>query len=162
MNLKTPEIAGLLVGLADALPRLLAAAWFTPGDGRLYGPLVLANVHHKNGVLGIGLTTMQGFAMAAGLLAIYYLMTRLAAHWLGPDQVGFRWARACLAVVAGVLVLNAGESLISAKVTDYVGLARGTRVWMLNFGDVAITAALLAYLPLMAWAGVSGWRARTA
>lgn len=162
MNPKFPEALGLLVGLADALPRLLAAAWLAPGDGRLYGPLVLANVHHRNGVLGIGLTTMQGFAMAAGLLAFYYAMTRLAAHWLGPDEPGFRWARACLAVVAGVLALNAGESLLSTKVTDYVGLARGTRVWMLNFGDIAITVALLAYLPLMAWGGVAGWRARAA
>lgn len=157
-----PELLGLAVGLADALPRLLAARWFEPGDGRLYGPLVLANVHHPNGVLGIGLSTMQGFAMAAGLLAMYYTATRLAGRWLGPDEAGFRWARACLAVVAGVLVLNTLESYFSAKVTDYVGLARGKQVLMFNFGDVAVTVALLAYLPLMVWAGLRGWRARTA
>lgn len=159
---KYPELTGLAIGLVDALPRWLAAQAFAPGGGRLHGPLVLANVHHPNGMLGIGLSTMQGFAMAAGLLAMYYTATRLAGRWLGPEEAGFRWARACLAVVAGVLVLNTLESYFTAKVTDYVGLARGTQVMMFNLGDVVVTLALLAYLPLMAWAGVRGWRARAA
>ena len=157
-----PELIGLAIGLADALPRWLAAYAFAPGGGRLHGPLVLANVHHPNGMLGIGLSTMQGFAMAAGLLAMYYTATRLAGRWLGPDEAGFRWARACLAMVAGVLVLNTLESFYTAKVTDYLGLARGKQVLMFNLGDVVVTLALLAYLPLMVWAGLRGWRARTA
>lgn len=162
MNLKTPEICGLILGLYDALPRLLAAWWFAPGDGELYGPLVLANVHHKSGMLGIGLTTMQGFSLAAFLLAFYYILTWLAARWIAPWHPGFRWARGCIAVVAGVLLLNVGETLLSDKVTDYIGVARGTRVWMLNFGDIAITGALVAYALLMVWASIAGWRARAA
>lgn len=156
---RNPELIGLLIGLADALPRWLASRWYAPGDGQLHGMLVVANVHHRNETLSIGLTTMQGFALAAVVLVVYYAATRAAAHCLGPALPGFRAARACLAVVAGVLLLNALESAWTGKVTDYIGLARGSRVWMLNLGDLALWAALAAYLPLLAWASWSGWSA---
>lgn len=157
--MRNPELIGLLIGLADVVPRWLASRWFTPGDGQLHGLLVIANVHHRNEMLPIGLTTMQGFAVAAFVLAVYYAATRAAACCLGPGLPGFRAARACLAVVAGVLLLNVAESAWTGKVTDYVGLARGSRVWMFNFGDLVLWTALAAYLPLLVWGSWSGWSA---
>jgi hypothetical protein len=77
--LRHPELAGVAVGLADGVFRAVAALVFDPHEGELFGPLLLGNVHHPNGIKGFGLTTMQWFAISAIVLAVIYGGVRLCS-----------------------------------------------------------------------------------
>ena len=142
---RCPELFGLLIGVLDAIPRLVAAAAYAPGKGSLHGWLLIGNVHHVNGPKGLGMDTMQWFGIGAVILLVYYAAVMITAYLLRPASGWFLVARGALGVVAGTLLLNVVESLATGKVTDYIGWAIGTRFTALNFGDVLVTIALVVF-----------------
>ncbi len=144
-----PELAGLLLGLADAPLRLLAALAFAPADGRVFGPLLLANVHHHNEVRAFGWTSMDWFGVAAITLALMYAGVRFCDHVAGGANAGFRASRGLLAIVAGVLLLNALESAATGKVTDFIGWVHDGRFTAVNLGDIVLTVGLVGLMPAM-------------
>ena len=143
--MKWPELYGVLAGVLDAVPRLLAAATWAPSKASLHGSLLLGNVHHENGPKGLGMDTMQWFGIAAVLLAVFLTGVHLTAFLLRPANGWFLVARGALGAIGGVLLLNVVESLSSRKVTDYIGWTDGTHVTMLNFGDLVVFAACLVF-----------------
>ena len=143
--MKRPELFGALLGVLDAVPRLLAAAYYAPSKASMHGWLILGNVHHENGPKGLGMDTMQWFAIAAVLLAVFLATVHVTAWLLRPANAWFLLARGALGAICGVLLLNVVESLATRKVTDYIGWADGTRVTVLNFGDLLVYAACLLF-----------------
>lgn len=144
-----PELAGLLLGLSDVVFRAIAAFAFPPSGGKMFGPLLLANVHHPNGLKALGMTTMHWFGISAIVLAMLYGGVMLCVRLAPRDYPAWRVARGLLAVVAGVLLLNVLESAFTGKVTDFIGIVRGTRFHAWNFGDMALTLALIGLIPSM-------------
>ena len=144
--LRFPEVFGVLLGLLDAVPRLIIAALYKPSEASMHGWLLLGNVHHVNGPKGLGLDTLQWFGIAAVLLFLFYGSVQAAAVLLRPANGWFLLARGALGVVGGVLLLNVIESLASSKVTDYVGWVVGTRFTVINLGDVMVWLALLVFV----------------
>ena len=145
MLARSPELAGLAIGVLDALPRLLAASMYAPGKASLHGWLLLGNVHHVNGPKGLGLDTMQWFGIGAVVLIAYLVAVHITAYLMRPVNGWFLVARGALGAVGGVLLLNVVESLATNKVTDYIGWANGTRFTAINFGDVVLMLALLTF-----------------
>jgi hypothetical protein len=142
-----PELLGLMLGLSDALFRAFAAFAFAPGEARVYGVLLLGNVHHHNEVRAFGLPTMAWFGIAAVVFAALYAGVRIAEYGARPGNSGFLLCRALLGVVAGVLSLNVIESLVTAKVTNYFGWVLGGRFTAINLGDVLTWLCLALLVP---------------
>ncbi len=142
-----PELLGLMLGLSDALFRAVAAFAFDPGEARIYGALLLGNVHHHNEVRAFGLPTMAWFGIAAVVFAAFYAGVRIAEYGARPGNSGFLLCRALLGAVAGVLTLNVIESLVTAKVTNYVGWVLGGRFTAINFGDLLTWLCLVLFVP---------------
>src|SRR5688500_17601428 len=130
-----PELFGMLLGVLDAVPRLVAAWVFKPAEASIHGWLLLGNVHHVNGPKGLGMDTMQWFGIAAVLLVMFHVSVVVTANLLRATNGWMLVARGALGAVAGVLLLNVLESLATGKVTDYIGWVVGTRFTALNFGD---------------------------
>lgn len=147
-----PELLGMLVGLGDALFRAVAAVAFDPGEARVYGALLLGNVHHHNEIRAFGLTTMAWFGIASVVLGAIYAAVRVAEYGARPGNAGFLLCRALLGAVAGVLVLNVIESLATQKVTNYIGWVLGSRFTAINFGDVLTWLCLVMLLPSLVMA----------
>lgn len=147
---KLPELAGLLLGLLDLFPRLLANLLYEPSEARLHGSLLYGNIPHPNGTMALGLGTMSWFAIAAGVLAAMYGGLRLAEYLAHASNPGFRIGRFLLGCVGGVLVLNVVEALARGSVTNYIGLAYGGRFTAINFGDVLVWLSLCGVLPALA------------
>jgi hypothetical protein len=145
-----PELAGFLVGLLDLLPRLLANLMYAPSEARLHGSLLYGNIPHPNGTMALGLGTMSWFAIAAGVLAVMYGGVRLAEHLAQASNSGFRTGRFLLACVGGVLVLNVVEGMTRGSVTNYIGIAYGTRFTAINLGDLLVWLSLCGMLPALA------------
>jgi hypothetical protein len=144
---KHPELAGLLIGLVDLPLRLIAAAVWSSSDGRIYGPVLLGNVHHPVETRAFGLDSLQWFWIAAVMLTLFYAGVWLCTRVSGRDYGGYRFARFSLAAMAGVLVLNLSEALLTGKVTDYFGLINGSRAHVINLGDVVVTLSAIATAP---------------
>lgn len=142
-----PEFAGIVVGLLDVVPRAIAATVFAPSAASIHGPLLLGNVHHVNGTRAFGLGSMAWFAASGTALALLYLALRVAARPLDPHNVAYVFARGLFGAMAGVLLLNVAESLLTGKVTDYVGVVYGGRFTAVNFGDLLLWLCLLALVP---------------
>jgi hypothetical protein len=142
-----PEIAGFLVGLLDLLPRMLANVMYEPSEARLHGSLLYGNIPHPNGTMALGLGTMSWFAIAACVVAVMYGGVRLAEHLAPASNPGYRIGRFLLGCVGGVLALNVIEALVRGSVTNYIGLAYGTRFTAINFGDLLLWLSLAALLP---------------
>ncbi|HLT03850.1 MAG TPA: hypothetical protein VK019_02660 [Pseudomonas sp.] len=151
--MKRPELCGLLLGLFDAVPRLLICLLFAPGDGhRLFGPLVLARVHHREFDIGHGLTSTHAMAIFIGLFLFAVLTLRVLAWHFRLDGALLRWALFAFAAGLGVTVLDLSETLLTGKVTEYFGLVRNARVSLYNFGDLVRWMSLLVP-PLLAIVG---------
>ena len=144
--LRYPELAGVLLGLLDAVPRLVAAAVYAPSEASIHGWLLLGNVHQLNGPKGLGLHTLQWFGVAAVFLLLFYVSVQATVVLLRPVNGWFLVARGALGAVAGVLLLNVLESLASGKVTDYIGWVIGTRFTAINLGDLLVWCALPVFL----------------
>ncbi|KFN51297.1 hypothetical protein [Arenimonas composti] len=154
--LRHPETAGLLLGLSDVIFRALAAATWPPSGGRLFGRFFLANVHHRVEKRAFGLDSLEWFGIAAVVVVLMYGGVRLCSHVAHRDYAGYRLARFAVAAMAGVLMLNTAEALLTGKVTDWFGLVHGNGGKALNLGDlVAWTAAVL--VPGGIFAGVIGY-----
>lgn len=149
-----PELVGLAIGMSDAIFRAIAALVFDPAEARVYGGLLLGNVHHVNGPMAFGLNTMHWFGISGAILLLYYSGLRAAEYLVRPGNVWFPVSRGLLAVAAGVLVLNVLESIATGKVTNYVGWVVGTRFTAINLGDVVLWLSLAA-LPLAFCAAVA-------
>ena len=145
--LRFPEVLGLGAGLLDAVPRAIAATVYAPAAATVHGPLLIGNVHHVNGTRAFGLDSMAWFAASGAALAALYLALRVAARPLDPHNVAYLFARGLFGAMAGVLLLNVAESLLTGKVTDYVGLVYGGRFTAVNFGDLLLWMSLLALVP---------------
>lgn len=150
--LANPELAGLLVGLSDAPLRAVVASIWVPSKGEFVGPFIVGNVHHHVGIRALGLGTLQWFGIAAVLLVLFYAYVRFCEHLARRDYSGFRMARAGLAAMCGVLVLNTLEAVATGKVTDYIGIADGNRAHVANWGDAVVTigAATVAFSLILA------------
>lgn len=142
-----PELLGLLLGLADSIFRAAAAFAFDPGDARVYGALMVGNVHHHNEIRAFGLSTMAWFGIAAAVFGAIYAGVRIAECGARPGNAGFLFCRALLGAVAGVLALNVIESAVTAKVTNYIGWVVGGRFTAINFGDMLTWLCLVLLLP---------------
>ena len=145
-----PEALGMFVGLVDAIPRAVAAWVYAPSEATLHGVVLLGNVHHVNGIRALGLDTMAWFAIGAAILAVLYAALRTAGRVLALDNAAFAAARGLLGVVGGVLLLNVVESWWTGKVTNWIGIAYGTRFTAFNFGDVVVFLGTGAVLPVFA------------
>lgn len=145
-----PELLGLMLGLADAIFRALAAFAFEPGDARVYGALLIGNVHHHNEIRALGLPTMAWFGIAAVVFGMFYAGVRIAEYGARPGNAGFLWCRVLLGAVAGVLLLNVLESAVTAKVTNYVGWVLDGRFTAINLGDVMTWLSLALLMPAFA------------
>jgi hypothetical protein len=142
-----PELAGAMLGLADAVPRAVAAFAYSPSAASLHGVLLLGNVHHVNGVRAFGLGSMAWFALSGGVLALGYLGLRAAGRALAGDNPAYLFARGLFGAMFGVLLLNVAESLATGKVTNYIGIALAGRFTAINLGDLLLWLCLLALLP---------------
>lgn len=149
-----PELAGLVVGWLDLLPRLLANLVYEPGEARLHGSLLYGNIPHPNGTMALGLGTMSWFAIAACVMAAAYGGVRLAENLAHASNHGFRIGRFLLGCAGGVLALNIAEALARGSVTNYIGLAYGSRFTAINLGDVLLWLSLCGLLPALAVAAV--------
>lgn len=147
-----PELLGMTICLADVLFRAIAAFAFDPGEARVYGALLLGNVHHHNEIRAFGLDTMAWFGIAAAILGTLYGGVRLAEYGARPGNAGFLACRVLLGAVAGVLALNVIESLATRKVTNYFGWVLGSRFTAINLGDVLIWLSLILLLPALVMA----------
>lgn len=147
-----PEGLGLLVGFGDVVFRAIAAVIFAPSEAQRHGWLLLGNVHHHTEIRAFGLSTMEWFGISGVVLAFIYGGVRLSEYGARPGNAGFLLSRGLLGVVAGVLVLNVVESLVSGKVTNYIGWVHGSRFTAINFGDVLIIVCLFLVVPAMVWA----------
>ena len=145
-----PEALGVAIGLVDAVPRAIAAWAYAPSKASLHGVVLLGNVHHVNGPRALGLDTMAWFAIGAAILAVLYAALRTAGRMLALDNAAFAAARGLLGVVGGVLLLNVVESLWSGKVTNWIGIAYGTRFTAFNLGDVVVFLGTAAVVPVFA------------
>lgn len=145
-----PEFAGLVLGLLDVLPRLLAIAMYAPKEARLHGSFLYGNIPHPNGPMAFGLGTLSWFAIAAIVLAAMYGAVRLGERLAEASNTGFLIARFLLGTVAGVLALNSAEAIASGRVTNYFGVAYGARFTALNLGDLLLWFSLCGFLPAMA------------
>lgn len=154
MMTRCPELVGLAIGMADAIVRAIAALAFEPGEAKVYGGLLLGNVHHVNGPMAFGLNTLHWFGISAAVLLLYYFGVRVTEYLVRPGNVWFPVSRGLLAVAAGVLVLNVLESVTTGKVTNYVGWVAGTRFTAINLADVVLWLSLAA-LPLAFCAAVA-------
>lgn len=158
--LATPELAGLVLGLADAVPRALAALAYAPTKASLYGPLLVGNVHHVNGPRAFGLGTFEWFGIGAAILATLYAALRIGGTALRIDHPAFLIARGLCGVIGGILLLNVAEAAITGKVTNYVGLAVGARFTAINGADVLAMLCVAALPPCIAAAFVMPLLAR--
>ncbi|KAA2284962.1 signal peptidase II [Arenimonas fontis] len=149
--MRYPEVAGLSIGLMDVIPRILVAAIYEPSQGDVFGPFLIANVHNSRETIALGLSTMDGFQIGMVIIMGLYLLTMMAARMLRADNLGFRLGRMALAVAMGVALLNMGEWVLTAKVTDYVGVMSGTRFWAINLGDLALGMSMVGFPALLAW-----------
>lgn len=147
-----PELPGLLFGLGDVVFRTIACLVFDPSEVRLYGSLLVGNVHHHNEIRAFGLGTMAWFGIAGALLLVLYAGVRIAESGMKPGNIGFLVSRGLLGAICGVLVLNVLESIATGKVTNYIGLAYGTRFTAINFGDLLLWVCLAALLPAIVFA----------
>lgn len=145
-----PEVIGVLAGLADGLLRVAAGMFFDPSEARVYGPLLIGNVHHHNEVRALGLTTMQWFGIGGVLLCLMYAGLRLGEYGAKSANVWFLVARAMLGSIAGILLLNVVESLLTQKVTNYVGWTHAGRFTAINFGDAVVWISSGLLLPVVA------------
>lgn len=142
-----PELLGLMLGLGDSVFRAIAAFVFDPGEARVYGALMVGNVHHHNEIRAFGLPTMAWFGIAAAVFGTIYAGVRIAEYGARPGNSGFLFCRALLGSIAGVLLLNVIESLVTAKVTNYFGWVLEGRFTAINLGDVLTWLCLLMLLP---------------
>lgn len=147
--LSHPEFAGVALGLLDAVPRALAALAFAPSKASMHGALLIGNVHHVNGARAFGLHTFEWFGLAAIVLALAYGGLRIGGAMLRIDGVAFALARAAFAAIGGLLLLNVAEAALTGKVTNYVGIAAGTRFTAINGGDVLAMLCVVAIPPLV-------------
>lgn len=145
--MRFPELAGIGLGLSDAVPRAIAAAVYAPAGVSVHGPFLLGNVHHVNGTRAFGLESMTWFAASAASLALLYGALRIAARPLDPDNAAFAFVRGLFGAMTGVLLLNVFESLLTGKVTNYIGLVYGGRFTAVNFGDLLLWMCLAALVP---------------
>ncbi|KAA2284961.1 hypothetical protein [Arenimonas fontis] len=149
-----PEVAGLFLGLSDAIPRLIVSAFLEPGDGfRLFGPLALARVHHREWDVGYGLTSTHAALIFAVFCLVAVLMLRLAMRLLRKEGSLSRLALFALAAAMGVAMIDFSETVLTGKVTEYLGLIRGSRISLFNLGDLMRWAALL-FVPMLAVFGL--------
>lgn len=144
-----PELAGLLIGMTDAVFRAIAAIVFDPSEGRAYGPLLIGNVYHHNEIRAFGLSTMTWFGISAVVIVLMYTSVRFAEHLAKPGNAGFLLSRGLIGAVAGVLVLNVLESLATQKVTNYIGVIYGSRFTAINFGDLLLWISLASLVPAL-------------
>lgn len=144
-----PELAGLMLGMADAVFRAVAAITFDPSEARAFGPLLVGNVHHHNEIRAFGLSTMDWFGISAVVLVVMYAGVRYAEYLARPGNAGFLVSRGLIGAVAGVLALNVLESLATHKVTNYIGVIHGTRFTAVNFGDLLLWLCLALLVPAM-------------
>lgn len=147
-----PELLGLMLGLGDAVFRAAAAFVFDPGEARVFGVLLLGNVHHHNEVRAFGLPTLAWFGIAAAVFLLMYAGLRIAEYGARPGNAGFLLCRALMGVVVGVLCLNVIESLATAKVTNYIGWVLQGRFTAINFGDVVTWLCLAMLVPAFLFA----------
>ena len=147
-----PELLGLMLGLGDAVFRATAAFVFEAGDARVYGGLLLGNVHHHNEVRALGLSTMAWFGIAATVFGVFYAGVRIAEYGARPGNTGFLICRVLMGTVAGVLLLNVIESLVTSKVTNYIGWVLDGRFTAINLGDVMTWFSLVLLVPAFALA----------
>jgi hypothetical protein len=146
--IRYPELVGLAVGMSDVVFRAIAALVFDPAEAKVFGGLLLGNVHHVNGQMAFGLNTMHWFGIAGAILVLYYFGIRLAEYIVRPGNIWFPISRGLIGLAAGVLVLNVLESVFTGKVTNYVGWVIGTRFTAINFGDVVLTLSLVGLPPV--------------
>ena len=140
-----PEVAGFALGLLDAVPRALAAITYAPSKAKLFGPLLIGNVLHVNGVpKAFGMATYAWFGIGAVLLAVLYGTVRTTGAFLRVDEPLFAIARALFGAIAGTLALNVAEATLTGKVTNYFGLAYGSRFTAINGGDVLVFLCVAA------------------
>lgn len=144
-----PELLGLMLGLSDSVFRAIAALVFEPGEARIYGALLLGNVHHHNEIRAFGLSTVAWFGIAAAVIGAIYASVRIAEYGARTGNAGFLLCRVLLGTVAGVLLLNVVESLVTAKVTNYFGWVLDGRFTAINLGDVLAWLCLALLLPAL-------------
>jgi hypothetical protein len=142
-----PETMGIAIAIADATLRTLAGLLFAPSEARVYGFLLIGNVHHHNEIRALGWTTMQWFGVGGALVVILYSALRFGEYGARPGNVWFLVARALLASMAGILLLNVAESLLTQKVTNYIGWTHGGRFTAINLGDAVTWLASGLFLP---------------
>ena len=118
----------------------------------MYGGLLLGNVHHHNEIRALGLSTMAWFGIAAALFGVFYAGVRIAEYGARPGNAGFLICRMLLGTIAGVLLLNVLESLVTSKVTNYIGWVMGGRFTAINLGDVMAWLSLVLLMPAFALA----------
>ena len=154
LMMRYPELVGLATGMSDAVFRAIAALAFAPAEAKVYGGLLLGNVHHVNGPVAFGLDTMHWFGISGAILLFYYVCLRVIEHFVRSGSAWFLVCRGALGVAAGVLALNVLESMATGKVTNYIGWVVGMRFTAINLGDLVLWISLAA-LPIAFCAAIA-------